>query len=225
MESGRTRTVLFDVDGTLVDSNLLHVDAWQRAFSRCGVDVDSWRIHRAIGQDSALLVETLAGDRDPAWVDEVKGLHSEYYGELAPRLRRFGSVPELLATLDGRGIRVVLATSAPQDELRLLREAIDADAAIHAATSADDVDTAKPAPTLIEVALERAGADASEALFVGDSTWDMIAARRAGVAPYGLRSGGVSAAELQEAGAVEVFDDPADLLAHLAELVGGPHRS
>ena len=222
MESATTRTVLFDVDGTLVDSNLLHVDAWQRAFTRCGVEVDSWRIHRAIGQDSALLVEALAGDREPAWVDEVKRLHSEYYGELAPRLRRFDRVPELLATLDGRGIRVVLATSAPEDELRLLLEAIDADASIHATTSADDVETAKPEPNVIEVALERAGADASEALFVGDSTWDMVAARRAGVTAYGLRSGGISDGELRDAGARAVYDDPADLLAHLDELVGAP---
>ena len=222
MGSSATRTVLFDVDGTLVDSNLLHVDAWQRAFARCGVEVDSWRIHRAIGQDSALLVESLAGDRDSAWVDEVKRLHAEYYGELAPRLRRFDGVRQLLTALDGRGIRVVLATSAPQDELRLLREAIDADAAIHAATSADDVDMAKPAPTLIEVALERAGAEAPEALFVGDSTWDMIAAGRAGVTAYGLRSGGISDGELRAAGAQRVFDDPADLLAHLEALVDGP---
>jgi HAD superfamily hydrolase (TIGR01493 family) len=225
MGSAATRTVLFDVDGTLVDSNLLHVDAWQRAFERCGVEVDSWRIHRAIGQDSSLLVEGLAGARDEAWVTHVKDLHSAYYGELAPRLRRFDRVPELLATLQGRGILVVLATSAPQDELRLLLEAIDADAAIHAATSADDVDTAKPSPSLIEVALQRAGADAAEAVFVGDSTWDMIAAGRAGVTAYGLRSGGISDAELLQAGARAVFDDPADLLAHLDELVGAARPS
>jgi phosphoglycolate phosphatase-like HAD superfamily hydrolase len=119
----------------------------------------------------------------------------------------------------------VLATSALQDELRLLLEAIDADAAIHAATSADDVDTAKPSPSLIEVALQRAGADPAEAVFVGDSTWDMIAAGRAGVTAYGLRSGGISDAELLQAGARAVFDDPADLLAHLDELVGAARPS
>ncbi|WP_348789416.1 HAD family hydrolase [Leifsonia sp. NPDC080035] len=214
-----TSAVLFDVDGTLVDSNFLHVDAWQRAFAEVGSAADAWRIHRAIGQDSARLLRDVAGERDEEWTERAKDAHSRLYREQAGRLRAFDSAAELLRAIAGRGILVVLATSAPDDELTTLREAIDADDAVHAATSADDVDAAKPDPGILEVALERAGSPAAEALMVGDSVWDMIAAGRAGVRAVGLRSGGVSEAELREAGAVEVFDDPAALLAALERVL------
>ena len=207
--------VLFDVDGTLVDSNYLHVDAWQRAFREVDFDADAWRIHRAIGQDSARLLRDVAGERDDDWLERAKDAHARLYREQADRLRAFASAPELLRAIAGRGIHVVLATSAPEDELAMLREAIDADDAVHAATSADDVDSAKPDPGILNVALERAGSPAADALMVGDSVWDMVAAGRAGVRAVGLRSGGVSEGELREAGAVEVFDDPAALLAAL----------
>ncbi|MGN6425526.1 MAG: HAD family hydrolase [Leifsonia sp.] len=207
--------VLFDVDGTLVDSNYLHVDAWQRAFREVDFDADAWRIHRAIGQDSARLLRDVAGERDDDWMERAKDAHARLYREQAGRLRAFASAPELLRAIAGRGINVVLATSAPEDELAMLREAIDADDAVHAATSADDVDSAKPDPGILNVALERAGSPAADALMVGDSVWDMVAAGRAGVRTVGLRSGGVSEGELREAGAIEVFDDPAALLAAL----------
>ena len=207
--------VLFDVDGTLVDSNYLHVDAWQRAFREVDFDADAWRIHRAIGQDSARLLRDVAGERDDDWMERAKDAHARLYREQGGRLRAFASAPELLRAIAGRGIHVVLATSAPEDELAMLREAIDADDAVHAATSADDVDSAKPDPGILNVALERAGSPAADALMVGDSVWDMVAAGRAGVRAVGLRSGGVSEGELREAGAVEVFDDPAALLAAL----------
>lgn len=217
----RPRAVLFDVDGTLVDSNYLHVEAWHHAFGQLGVSADAWRIHRAIGEDSARLITAIAGERDETWVERAKRLHSDFYRDLAPRLRPFDGSRELLAALADRGIRVVLATSAPRDELELLLEAIDAGDAIHATTSADDVETAKPDPAIIAVALERAGVEPPHAVFVGDSTWDMIAAGRAGVRAYGLRSGGTSSVELTDAGARAVFDDPGDLLANLDEVFGG----
>jgi HAD superfamily hydrolase (TIGR01509 family) len=217
----RVRAVLFDIDGTLVDSNYLHVDAWQRALAAHGVQADAWRIHRAIGQDAARLVASLAGERDDAWVELVKQSHTAHYRELAPRLRAFDGTAQLLRTVSARGIRVVLATSAPGDELELLLEALAAArSAVDATTSAEDVDRAKPDPALIAVALERAGAEPSEAVLVGDSTWDMIAAGRAGVAAFGLRSGGVSDAELMDAGARAVYDDPADLERHLGDVLG-----
>lgn len=219
--TARPSTILFDIDGTLVDSNFLHVDAWQRAFALQGVHADAWRIHRAIGQDASRLVTELAGERDEAWTAEAKQGHSLFYRELAPRLRAFDGATDLLRAVADRGMRAVLATSAPDEELELLLRALDAGDAVHATTSADDVDRAKPDPDILAVALERAETDAADAAFVGDSTWDMIAAERAGVIAYGVRSGGTSAAELREAGAREVFDDPADLLARLVELVLG----
>ena len=163
--------VLFDVDGTLVDSNYLHVDAWQRAFREVDFEADAWRIHRAIGQDSARLLRDVAGERDDDWMERAKDAHARLYREQADRLRAFASAPELLRAIAGRGINVVLATSAPEDELAMLREAIDADDAVHAATSADDVDSAKPDPGILNVALERAGSPAADALMVGDSVW------------------------------------------------------
>lgn len=213
--------VLFDVDGTLVDSNFLHVDAWSRAFADMGTPVDSWRIHRAIGQDSARLLEGLVGARDDDWITRAKDLHSRYYREQAGRLRAFEQAGDLLRELSSRGIRVVLATSAPTDELELLMDALDAEDAIHATTNADDVATAKPEPGIIEVALERAGCAPSDALFIGDSTWDMMAAARAHVRAAGVLSGGVGPSELLEAGAVSVFDDPADLLDRIDGVLSG----
>jgi HAD superfamily hydrolase (TIGR01509 family) len=213
--------VLFDVDGTLVDSNFLHVDAWSRSFAEMGSPVDSWRIHRAIGQDSARLLEALVGDRDEEWIQRAKDLHSQYYREQSGRLRAFDRAADLLRELSSRGIRVVLATSAPEDELAMLMDTLDAEDAIHATTNADDVETAKPEPGLIEVALQRAGADPSDALFIGDSVWDMMAAARAHVRSAAVLSGGVGPSELLEAGAVSVFDDPADLLARIDGVLSG----
>jgi HAD superfamily hydrolase (TIGR01549 family) len=213
--------VLFDVDGTLVDSNFLHVDAWSRAFADMGTPVDSWRIHRAIGQDSARLLEQLVGERDDEWITRAKDLHSRYYTEQSGRLRAFDRAADLLRELSGRGLHVVLATSAPEDELELLKQALDADDALHATTNADDVETAKPEPGIIEVALERAGVQPSDALFIGDSVWDMMAAARAHVRAAGVLSGGVGPSELLEAGAVSVFDDPADLLARIDGVLSG----
>lgn len=207
--------VLFDVDGTLVDSNFLHVDAWQRAFAELGEPVDAWRIHRSIGKDSKRLLSTLVGDRDDEWKARASDLHSRNYRELAPRLRPFDKAAELLRALSSRGIAVVLATSAPEDELQLLLETIDAPDAIHATTSADDVETAKPDPGILEVALERAGASPSDAIMIGDSVWDLTAAARAHLRSVGVLSGGVGARELTDAGAFAVFDDPAELLGNL----------
>ena len=213
--------VLFDVDGTLVDSNFLHMDAWSRAFADMGTPVDSWRIHRGIGQDSARLLESLVGDRGDEWTQRAKDLHKQYYLEQSGRLRAFDQAADLLRELASRDIRVVLATSAPADELELLMDALDAGDAIHATTNADDVATAKPEPGIIEVALQRAEAAPSDALFIGDSVWDMMAAARAHVRGAGVLSGGVGPSELLEAGAVSVFDDPADLLARIDGVLSG----
>jgi len=215
------RAVLFDIDGTLVDSNYLHVEAWHHAFQTTGQQVDAWRIHRGIGMDSATLLSTLVGERSDEWVEHAKSLHTRFYEDLAPRLRVFDGARELLVELDRRGIRVVLATSAPQTELDLLTGLLDVDSAIYATTSADDVDTAKPAPDIIGVALERAGVDASEAIMVGDAVWDMKASRKAGVTPFGVRSGGIGADELREAGAHDVFEDARAVLERLDQLLGG----
>ncbi|MGV0814192.1 HAD family hydrolase [Mycolicibacterium boenickei] len=211
----RPCAVLFDVDGTLVDSNYLHVDAWARAFREEDIDVESWRIHRSIGMDGGRLVETLSGDASDDVQQRLKDRHSSLYRESAELIVRLPGARELLHHLAGNGVRVVLASSAPEDELAITRKILDSDDAIAAATSSKDVDTAKPDPDIVKVALERAGVSADRAVFVGDAVWDGEAATRAGVPFIGLRCGGVADCELENAGAQSVFDDPLDLLQHL----------
>jgi HAD superfamily hydrolase (TIGR01509 family) len=210
---------LFDIDGTLIDSNFLHVDAWQRAFDEMGERVDAWRIHRSIGLDSAKLLESLVGERDDDWNTRAKDLHSKLYRESAHRLRPFDRAADLLRALSDRGIRVVLATSAPDDELELLLKALDAGDAVHATTSADDVEEAKPDPGILEVALERGGATPSQAIMFGDAVWDLKAAARAHIRSVGVLSGGTGGEELTDAGAFAVFDDPAAVLAGLDDIL------
>ncbi|MDT7724502.1 MAG: hypothetical protein QOI21_1078 [Actinomycetota bacterium] len=210
---------LFDIDGTLVDSNYLHVHAWQRAFHAVGHPVDAWHIHRGIGMGASQLLTTLLGDAADELGDEVKKLHGDFYRQLSGLLRPFEHARDLVTTVAARGAAVVLATSAAPDELELLRATLDVERSVADITSSQDVDAAKPEPEIVEVALERAGVSADEAVFVGDAVWDVIAAKRAGVPTIGLLSGGISAAELTDAGAVAVYDDAAALL---HELDGSP---
>ena len=210
-------TVLFDVDGTLVDSNYLHVHAWQRAFTELGLSVESWRIHRAIGMDGSALVRDLSGDAPEQVRRQLQDLHSRYYLQTAELLHPLPGARELLDRVAELGLQVVLATSAPDDELALLRKILQRDHLISAVTSSADVDVAKPRPDIVAVALDRAGVPAERAVFVGDATWDAEASHRAGLRCIGLLSGGVSHHELEAAGAAAVFADAADLLAHLAE--------
>jgi HAD superfamily hydrolase (TIGR01509 family) len=207
--------VLFDIDGTLVDSNYLHVHAWYRAFQDVEVGVEAWRLHRSIGMDGTTLVSSLAGEADDDTRSRAKDLHSRYYKETASLLRPLPGAQELLQRVDELGLQIVLATSAPEDELEILREVLACDPLVSAVTSSKDVDTAKPKPDIIEVALDRAGVDADRAVFVGDTVWDVEACERAGVPTIAVLSGGVSRGELETAGAQAVFDNPGDLCEHL----------
>jgi len=207
--------VLFDVDGSLVDSNYLHVHAWQRAFDTEGVPVSAWQIHRCIGMDGSRLVRTLSGNA-PADVQERLGDgHGRYYQEITPLLAPLPGARALLRRVAELGLQVVLASSAPDDELAVLLKTLDCDDVIAEKTSSRDVDTAKPEPGILHVALDRAGVDAAHAVFVGDAVWDAHAAAGAGLPCIGLLSGGTAHAELQAAGASPIFDDPQDLLEHL----------
>lgn len=204
--------VLFDIDGTLVDSNYVHVDAWSRAFRDAGREVPSWRIHRCIGMDGSKLLETLIGSSDSALAGEADSLHSEYYAASSGKLELFSDARALLSHLESRDITVVLATSAPEDELATLRDLLAVEDSVSVVTSSEDADVAKPEPDILEVALGRAGVKAKNAVMVGDSVWDMKAAKRAGVRGIGVLSGGISESELLDAGAVAVYADVAHLL-------------
>ncbi|GAA3113923.1 HAD family hydrolase [Streptomyces rectiviolaceus] len=221
MTEGRAvRAALFDVDGTLADTNHLHVTTWWEAFRQAGHRVSTHSIHRAIGLGSDDLIEHLLGeDRDKEQDEQISGAHKTLYGAYSERLAPLDGAGDLLRALAGRGWRNILATSAGGRELEALRRAIDADEVIGGTASADDVAEGKPAPDPVCRALELAGADAGDAVFIGDTVWDMRAGVRAGVRPVALLSGGIPRADLEGAGAVAVYEDPADLLARLDDSV------
>lgn len=175
------RAALFDIDGTLVDSNYLHIAAWARAFEDVGHPMDAWRIHRSIGMDGEKLMDALLKCTDSTLRKRAQDHHSTHYARSAKRLRPFEGARELLRALGDGGLTVVLATSAPESELAALRAEFEIGDAVDVVTSSEDVDMAKPAPDVVQVALERAAVPASDAAMVGDSVWDMEAAVAAGV--------------------------------------------
>lgn len=210
------RAALFDVDGTLVDSNHLHVVTWWEALRQAGRAVPMADIHRAVGLGSTDLLAHLLGDeRDAGGDDAVSAAHKTLYATYHDRLRAFDGAADLLRALAGSGWRVVLATSAGGDELSAMRRAIGADDALTAEARADEAPAGKPAPDPVREALRRAGAGVGDAVFVGDSVWDMEAASKAGVRAVGVLSGGVPRTALEAAGAAAVYVDVQDILANL----------
>ncbi|MEU0597035.1 HAD family hydrolase [Streptomyces sp. NPDC006393] len=210
------RAAVFDVDGTLVDTNHLHVTTWWEAFRQAGHRVPMHAIHRSVGLGSTDLIAHLLGDdRDEDQDARLSAAHTTLYAQYFDRLPALADAGRLLRRLHQDGWTVVLATSASGPELSALRRAIDADDAIAATASADDVEEGKPAPEPVEHALELAGVPAERAVFVGDTVWDMRAGRRAGVRCVGVLCGGIPRDDLEGAGAHAVYDDPAHLLSSL----------
>jgi HAD superfamily hydrolase (TIGR01509 family) len=207
---------LFDVDGTLVDTNYLHAVTWWEAFTQAGYHVPMAEIHRAIGMGSGqLLDKLLPEDRDSDTDADVRAAHSALYATYRSRLRPLPGAADLLRACKRRGLTVVLASSADEPEFKALRAALDAEDAIDAATFAGDVEASKPAPDLVEAALDKAGVPAEQAVFTGDTVWDVHACQKAGVPCIGVLTGGFSRDELTSAGAAEVYRGPDDLLAAL----------
>ncbi|WP_405812842.1 HAD family hydrolase [Streptomyces sp. NBC_01390] len=210
------RAAIFDVDGTLVDTNHLHVVTWWEAFRQAGHGVPMREIHRAVGLSGGdLLAHVLGDDRDPDEDEQLVAAHHALYATYFERLPALDGAGDLLRALAERGWGVVLATSAGGAELTALRRAIGADDVILGAASADDVAEGKPAPDPVRLARELAGVPSERAVFVGDTVWDMKSAVRDGVAPVAVLSGGIPRADLEAAGASAVYRDPADLLGHL----------
>ncbi|AGL19635.1 HAD superfamily hydrolase [Actinoplanes sp. N902-109] len=208
--------MLFDVDGTLVDTTYLHAVAWWEALRQNGHDVPMAKIHRGIGMGSDKLIEHLLGDdRDADKDDQLSTAHDILYGAWWERLRPLPGAADLLRAIAGHGLAVVLASSAKSEELTQLRRVVDADDVIAAATSSSDAEQSKPEPDILQAALDQSGVDPQHSIFVGDAVWDVKAAAKLDIPCIGLTCGGTSAAELRDAGAVETYEDPADLLAHL----------
>jgi len=205
--------VLFDVDGTLVDTNYLHTLAWARAFHDVGEWAPMNAIHRLVGMGGDQLVPRVLGHEN----EEASRRRSVRYGELVRDAVAFPKAGDLLRAVHASGLAVVLATSAPDEELAVARNLIGADEAVDAVTRKDDVEHTKPEPDLFEAALRAGGVDRARALVVGDSVWDVQAARAAGLGCIGVETGGFSHHELREAGAVAVYADVAELLEGLDE--------
>jgi HAD superfamily hydrolase (TIGR01509 family) len=223
--SGTPTAVLFDVDGTLVDSNYLHTVCWWEAFIQAGHDVPMARIHRTIGMGSGQLLDALLpADRDSGGDAGIRAAHGALYATYWSRQRPLRDAADLLRACKRYRLRVVLASSADDREFAALRAALHADDAIDGYTSAADVERAKPAPDLVRTALEKARVRPDDAVFVGDTVWDVQACGKAGVPCVGLQSGGISRGELLDAGAAEVYEGPADLLASLPESIVCPRR-
>jgi HAD superfamily hydrolase (TIGR01509 family) len=204
--------VLVDVDGTLVDSNYHHTLAWSRALRDHGERVPLVSIHRSIGMGSTEMLNSLIGRDDDAITDSWR----EYFNELLPEIVPCRGAAELLRALHGRGFVVVLATSSPEDLIGAYRRKLDANDAIDDVVTSSDVDRAKPNPDVFAVALEKTGLPRERVIVIGDSVWDVEAAKRTGLGCVGLESGGVSHFELEAAGASAVFRDPSHLTAELA---------
>jgi phosphoglycolate phosphatase-like HAD superfamily hydrolase len=207
----RRAGVIFDVDGTLLDTNYLHVTAWWEAFRERGHDVACADIHRAIGLSSDDLITRVLGRPDPS----VSAAHSRYIAPYLGRMRALAGAPDLLRDTARRGLNVVLATSAKDEELDLMLDALGARDALDTVVSSGDVDQAKPHPQIVQKALEESGTDPDRAVMIGDTVWDVLAAQRAGLPCVGLLSGGISEEELRGAGAAETYPDPAALLGKL----------
>ena len=216
MSSQPRAGVLLDVDGTLLDTNYLHVLAWWRAFRDTGHEhVTMAQLHRAIGMASEMLVEELLGDVDEDTVEA----HSKRFEELRQMAGPLPGAADLIHACSDRGLVTVLATSGKSDDLEWMLPAIGAGDVLTGSTTSEDVDRSKPAPDLLQTAVGQHGLDPERTTVVGDTVWDVQSATRAGMACVALTSGGISAQELREAGAVEVYGDPADLLENLADSV------
>ena len=204
-------TILVDVDGTLVDTNYLHTVAWWRAFRDIGEDVPMSRIHPLIGMGSDQLVQRLIGRES----EEASEAHSRHYEPFKKEIAAFPRAAELLAELSRRGARVVLATSSDEEDLARLREAIDADDDIDDAVSKGDVEHSKPSPDIFEAALKRFDLDPRNTMVVGDTPWDVEAAAKVELGTVCVLTGGATREQLEEAGALAVYEDVGELLDEL----------
>jgi HAD superfamily hydrolase (TIGR01509 family) len=217
----RSPALLFDLDGTLVDTVYQHVLAWWEALASEGIELAVWRVHRRIGMSGGLFVEALLRETERPVTDEaidrLQRAHAELYKQHAGRVRPLPGAEALLAYLTSLGVPWAVATSGQRDvaEATLRQLGVPPDVPV---VTRGEVEHAKPDPDLFLAAAARLGVDVQDAVVVGDSIWDLLAARRAKALGVGLLTGGYGREELERAGAYRVYEDPADLLAHLGEV-------
>jgi HAD superfamily hydrolase (TIGR01549 family) len=207
---------VLDVDGTLVDTNYHHALAWHRAFREHGVVLPVWRLHRHVGMGGDKFVAAVAGDAvEERLGDAVRDAWERLFDELIDDVEPLAGARDLVVDLKDRGHRVVLASSAIERHLDAFLDRLDARELVDGWTGKDDVEASKPDPDLVEAALEMGGT--RDAVMLGDTPWDVQAARRAGIDTVCVLTGGFSVHELREAGAAAVFDSVEELRARLGE--------
>jgi HAD superfamily hydrolase (TIGR01509 family) len=205
------RVVVLDVDGTLMDTNYLHTEAWARAFEEVGHRVPRVRLHKEVGKGAELLIREFVDDDET--VEKIQSLHTEYYGKLQEHGHPLPGAKELISSLKERGYEVWFVTSAKDEELEHHMQELEAEGNIDGVVNSSAVENSKPAPDIFEETLRRAGASTDETVAVGDAVWDVEAAREAGIRTVAVLSGGAYDEEdLEEAGAVAVYEDCAALL-------------
>ena len=210
--------VLFDVDGTLIDSVDLHAKAWQETLTHFGHRATFEQVRSQIGKGGdQLLPMFLSKDEIALRGETIESYRGDLYKrDYLKRIRPFPEVRELFQALLGRGVRIALASSAKGDELQIYKDVANIADLIDTETSKDDAKRSKPHPDIFQAALHRLGkVDHSRSFVVGDTPWDVIAARRSGVKTLGMLCGGFAEQDLRDAGAIEIYRDPADLLARL----------
>jgi HAD superfamily hydrolase (TIGR01509 family) len=216
-----TPAFLFDLDGTLVDSVYQHVLAWRDALEEAGMPLSVWRIHRRIGMSGSLFVNALARETKQSLsaeqVDRVQQLHAVAFRRYSGQVRPLPGAAELMAYLKQAGVPHAIATSGKLESAGPSVQKLGVGAEVPLITR-DMVARAKPDPDLFLAAAARLGVPIEHSVVVGDSIWDLLAARRARALSIGLLSGGYGEEELERAGAYRVYQDPADLLAHLDEV-------
>ena len=211
----------FDVDGTLVDSNGLHVQAWHEAFLRCGEDIPINAIRKQIGKGADMLIPALLPNSGPALRKAVEDAHGEIFrSRYLPQVRPFRRATELIQTLHRRKLEIVLASSAKPEELEHYVRLLDIAALLAGTICSDDVDRSKPAGDIFAVALKKvAPLPATAILAVGDTPYDIQSAKGNGIATLAVRSGAFTDAELQEPGALEIYDNVAAILGDLERVL------
>lgn len=209
---------ILDIDGTLVDTNYQHVVAWYRALRQHDHIVAMWQIHRRMGMGGDKLIESILGaDVEREEGDEIRATEGPLYKAMIEEVEPLAGARELITDLKAAGHTVVLASSAKQDELDHYIDLLDVRELADDWTSSADVEESKPSPDLVHAALEKAGADAADAIMVGDTPWDVEAAAKAGVRTIAVMTGGFAEAELRDADAMAVFESIEDLRAGLRE--------
>jgi HAD superfamily hydrolase (TIGR01509 family) len=213
---------LFDLDGTLVDSVYQHVLAWREALEKAGIELSVWRIHRRIGMSGGLFVNALLRETGrplaKAEAAEIQKWHAEAYARTVAQVRPLPGAGELLAHLTKTRVPWAIATSGRMESAGLALKVLGVDPRKETVITRDQVQYAKPNPDLFLAAAERLGVKIDSSVVVGDSVWDLLAARRARALGVGLLSGGYGQDELEKAGAYRFYQDPADLLRHLDEV-------